>query len=90
MNLRHSIICAVTILSVVACTRAHEAGETDAPVAVEQRPPTIEHVTPRRDFVGGPPTRFEWTAATNAEDYALGVWDDVDRLIWRADHVKGT
>jgi hypothetical protein len=90
MNHRQLIVCAATVLSVVACTNAHEAGGADLPVAVEQRPPTIEHVAPRRDFVGAPPTQFEWTAAANADAYALGVWDDVDRLIWRADHVKET
>lgn len=90
MTHRQLLVCAATILSVVACTRAHEAGGTEPPVAVEQRPPTVEHVSPKRDFVGAPPTRFEWTAAANADDYAIGVWDDVDRLIFRADHIKGT
>jgi hypothetical protein len=40
--------------------------------------------------VGPAPKRFEWTAAKGAEEYAIGIWDDVDRLIWADYHVHGT
>ena len=75
----------------LACTSSHEAREEDgAAPEVEQRIPTIDHVSPARDSVGTRPARFEWTAAEGADHYAIGVWDDVDRLIWRSDHVQGT
>jgi hypothetical protein len=75
----------------LACTSPHEAREREtAPVEAEQRLPTIEHVSPARDSVGTRPTRFEWTAAEGADRYAIGVWDDVDRLMWRQDRVEGT
>ena len=87
----HRLICSiVAALIVVACTNGHEARESAPPLAAEQRLPTIDHVSPARDFVGGPPTRFEWTAAKDADEYAIGVWDDVDRLVWRSDHIRGT
>ncbi|MEZ5292932.1 MAG: hypothetical protein R2745_17765 [Vicinamibacterales bacterium] len=59
------------------------AGEQSAAVV-------INHVRPRRDFVGPLPERFEWTAAAGADRYALGLWDDVDRLRWRSDEITGT
>jgi hypothetical protein len=77
-------------LIVVACSNSQEARESAPPAPVEQRLPTIDHVSPRRDSVGHAPTRFEWTAAEGANQYAIGIWNDVDRLMWRSDHVRGT
>ena len=86
-----SVTVAVTIAVSLACTSSHEARESDSAMPeVEQRIPTIDHVSPARDFVGERPARFEWTAAEGADHYAIGIWDDVDRLIWRNNHVQGT
>ncbi|MEP7116437.1 MAG: hypothetical protein ABI880_02575 [Acidobacteriota bacterium] len=49
----------------------------------------IDHLTPRPDFVGTQPQRFEWTAAAGVDRYAVGIWNDVDRLMWRDDRVAG-
>ena len=90
MRSKRLIWSVAATLIVVACSNAHEARESVPPVATEQRLPTIEHVSPKRDSVGGQPTRFEWTAAKDANSYAIGVWDDVDRLMWRADRIRET
>lgn len=90
MTYKRLLSPAVAALILVACTNPYEARESEPPVAAEQRLPTIDHVAPARDSVGAPPLRFEWTAAQGAEQYAIGVWDDVDRLIWRADRIQGT
>ena len=74
----------------VACSSADEAKESEPPAPVEQRLPTIDHIAPARDTVGAAPTRFEWTAAEGADEYAIGIWNDIDRLMWRNDHVRGT
>ena len=71
------------------------AGDTPpAPTATQggggQGVHVIDHVSPRRDFVGGQPGRFAWSAAPGADRYAIGVWNEVDRLIWRQDDVSGT
>ncbi len=50
----------------------------------------IDHVEPRRDVVGPQPARFVWTAAAGADRYAIGIWNEVDRLLWRRDDVAGT
>jgi hypothetical protein len=85
------VTVAVTVAVGLACTSSHEARESDVPAPeVEQRIPTIDHVSPARDSVGARPSRFEWTAAKDADHYAIGVWDDVDRLIWRDNRVQGT
>jgi hypothetical protein len=83
-----TVAAAVTVA--LACTSSHEARESEPPPAVEQRLPTIDHVAPARDSVGAQPTRFEWTSADGADRYAIGIWDDVDRLMWRSDKIDGT
>ena len=50
----------------------------------------INHLIPRRDFVGTQPQRFEWTVVVGVDRYAVGIWNDADRLMWRDDHVAGT
>lgn len=77
-------------LAIVTIGLACEAREAEPPLEVEQRLPNIEHVSPARDSVGAKPARFEWTAAEGADRYAIGVWDDVDRLMWRNDRVEKT
>lgn len=50
----------------------------------------IDHQVPRPDYVGKQPARFAWTAAPDADHYAIGIWNEVDRLIWRNDDIPGT
>ena len=38
----------------------------------------IEHVTPRRDFVGPTPVTLEWTAAAGVDSYAIAVEDEIE------------
>ena len=84
------ISCVAVALTVIACTNTHEAREAVPPAAPQQRMPTIDHLSPARDAVGAAPTRFEWTSAKDAEEYAIGIWDDVDRLMWSDFHIRGT
>jgi len=58
--------------------------------AAPARSDQIEHQIPRRDFVGKQPAKFAWTAAPDADHYAIGIWNEVDRLIWRKDDITGT
>jgi hypothetical protein len=48
---------------------------------------TIDPVVPRRDFTGAPPDHFEWTAVKGADHYAIGVFNEVDVILWRNDDV---
>ncbi|HEX6163020.1 MAG TPA: hypothetical protein VFZ31_06635 [Vicinamibacterales bacterium] len=38
----------------------------------------IEHLTPRRDFVGPVPARLEWTAIAGVDSYAIKVEDEIE------------
>lgn len=69
-----------------------QAGDapTAAPAADVQQILLIDHVAPRRDFVGPLPDTFIWTAAPGVDRYAIGVWDEVDRLLWRQDGLTTT
>jgi hypothetical protein len=66
-----------------------KAPET-TPVSAEQAVETIDHVSPARDSVGKMPKLFQWTAAKDAEEYSIGIWNEVDRLVWRRDHITAT
>jgi hypothetical protein len=90
MTHKGSLSSVAAALLVVACTSAQGARESEPPVVAQHWLPTIDHVSPARDAVGAAPTRFEWTAAKDADEYAIGLWDDVDRLLWSNFHVHGT
>jgi hypothetical protein len=82
------VLAALTVScapSVANGTRASAGVESQ-----DDRSRTLNHVTPARDFVGSAPTRFVWTAYTSAETYSIGVWTDVDVLVWRQDNVQTT
>jgi len=77
----------VFIAATLACTASN--GHTEdgtAPPAVQTGSPDlqqIDHLTPRRDFTGPAPTRFEWTVAKGANEYAIGLWNESDMMVWR-------
>lgn len=85
---RRAVVAAMVVIG-LACApsagRGSDAG--DAPPATEQALRLIDHVTPARDSVGKAPTRFEWTKIEGADRYAIGVWNEVDRLLWRQDNI---
>lgn len=45
---------------------------------------------PARDSQGRQPTRFEWTAVPGADSYSVGIWNEIDMIVWRMDNVQGT
>lgn len=82
---RRSVLAGCVVVT-LACTSS--PAQTEG-VPQEATPPSkadaqlIDHVTPRRDFVGPAPARFEWTAATGADEYAIGLWNESDTMLWR-------
>jgi len=50
--------------------------------------PKLDHLIPARDSQGSQPTRFEWTIVPQADSYSIGIWNEVDMLIWRKDHIS--
>jgi hypothetical protein len=77
-------LAAVAIVAVgLACAPSDSGASADAPAAAADQTPIIDHLAPRRDSVGGVPTHFEWTRIDKADSYLIGVWNDVDLLVWR-------
>jgi hypothetical protein len=47
----------------------------------------LDHVIPPRDSVGSAPKMFSWTAVQGADSYSIGVWNEVDVLVWRQNNI---
>lgn len=70
------------------CARSPEPAEGASSTAAMQTQPreqVIEHLLPKRDSVGGVPEKFEWTSVAGADHYTVGLWNEVDRMIWKQD-----
>lgn len=80
-------------LGLVACASPSDAnGAADTAAAQAPSPQelrVIQHEAPKRDFVGPPPTEFRWSPIQGADRYAIGLWNETDRLMWRKDDVTG-
>ena len=78
---RFSALVPFVLISLACAPRevVPPANTSPEPVAVAAiQTLEIEHVTPRRDFVGPLPTRFEWTAVPGVESYAINVEDEIE------------
>ena len=80
----------IVVLGAVSCASPSDAG-SGAATAVQ--PPStelkiIQHEVPKRDFVGPQPKEFRWSPIQGADRYALGLWNETDRLMWRTDDLK--
>jgi len=79
----------LTVLIGLACapadgrSRNTSADSESAPAQAA----VIEHVAPRRDSVGRAPAAFEWTRVEGADSYAIGLWNEVDVMLWRQDGI---
>ena len=82
----------VFVLMSLACAPRESAPEPSAAtagVAVIQKI-EIEHVTPRRDFVGPLPTKLEWTAAEGADSYDISVENEIEIPVFDQEDIKTT
>ena len=81
---------AVVLGIAAACSPLARRDETPAAaVATNERPSVrLDHLVPPRDSVGAVPSRFAWTPVDGADRYALGIWNDVDLLVWRSRDIR--
>jgi hypothetical protein len=72
-----------------ACASPSDAGGEPSTAASQAAPAlemrVIQHEVPKRDFVGPAPTEFRWSPIQGADRYAIGLWNETDRLLWRKD-----
>ncbi len=61
-----------------------------AAMASGQGQARLEHVTPRRDFVGPHPTKLEWTAVAGAESYAITVENEIEIPMLEQENITTT
>lgn len=78
-------------LGASACASPSDAGGEPAAAASQAAPAlemrVIQHELPKRDFVGPAPTEFRWSPIQGADRYAIGLWNETDRLMWRKDDI---
>jgi hypothetical protein len=80
------------VLLGLACVPRDGAPQPNArPVAVATiQHARIEHVTPRRDFVGQLPTRLEWTVVDGVDSYAINVENEIEIPVFDQAGIKTT
>ena len=78
-----ALVAALVVFS-LACTSSAQS-DTASPQAPPNKSDAqlIDHIAPRRDSSGPPPAKLEWTAAKGADEYAIGLWNESDTLVWR-------
>lgn len=84
------LLAGLAVALSLACVRgsAPQAAPADQTVTVNRK--HIEHLVPRRDFVGPTPTRFEWTAVEGVETYSVSIETEIEIPIFEQDGIKGT
>jgi hypothetical protein len=83
-----AILC---VSMAVACGAApNNAAESGAAEAAQAKPQDIDHLEPRRDFVGPRPARFAWTPVANVETYTLHIWNEVDVKVFQQQGLTAT
>ena len=79
------------VLMSLACAPGASAPEPSAPVEVAAiQKLQIEHVTPRRDYVGPLPTKLEWTAVDGVDSYAISVENEIEIAVFDQEGIKTT
>ena len=81
-------VATITIGCTPSAARRDEAPSVTARDG--SRGQVLDHLTPARDSIGSAPSRFSWTPVEGADRYAIGIWNEVDVLVWRDDHVPAT
>jgi len=80
-------------VGVVSCTHPNASQQATPPPPAAQRgsaPQRLDHVSPARDSIGSAPKMFSWTAVPGADSYSIGVWNEIDMLVWRQNDIPAT
>jgi hypothetical protein len=75
----------------IACTSPRGRRDASPSPAADERPaPRLDHMAPPRDSIGAAPKFFEWTPVDGADRYALGIFNEIDVIVWRRDDIRTT
>lgn len=88
--MRLHLLAAVAVIALGAACTPSAAHREEPRTPSPGRGRNIDHLAPARDSIGAAPTRFVWTAIDGADLYAIGIWNEVDQLIWRQDNIPST
>ncbi len=82
--------CSVLVFAVLclACS-PRESGDGPPPEVAAITRQQIDHVTPKRDFVGPAPTRLEWTAIEGVDTYNITVITEIDSVVFQHVGARG-
>lgn len=83
-------ILSAMLAASVACLPPASRRQDSAASAPGQQPQNVNHLVPPRDFVGPAPKEFRWTAIPGADSYSIGIYNEVDMMIWRMNNVPTT
>ena len=86
---RLALLCVVLSLACARNIAPEAAAGASGEVAAIQKL-EIEHVTPRRDFVGPVPARLEWTAVPGVDSYAINVEDEIEIPVFDQEGITTT
>jgi hypothetical protein len=87
-----SKLLVVSLLS-LACMSREGSPDAASPAAAAEakiQKIQIEHVTPRRDFVGKVPSVLEWTAAAGVDSYTVSVENEIEIPVFDQDGITTT
>lgn len=87
---RYNPTIVFVLLSLACAPRETASGSPAAMEVAAIQKIQIEHVTPRRDFVGPRPVTLEWTAVDGIDSYAISVENDIELPVFDQDGIKST
>jgi|SoiMethySBSTD1v2_1073268.scaffolds.fasta_scaffold569828_2 hypothetical protein len=80
----------VAMAAAIAVTAAALACSPTHNGASSSKDPVVDPLIPAPDSVGPAPKSFSWRPVPGAAFYAVGVWNESDALVWRADDITAT
>jgi hypothetical protein len=86
---RSKSLLLLALLSLACVAQPAPSAASGGDVAVIQKT-LIEHVMPRRDYVGKPTPRFEWTGIDGVETYEIRIENEVEVEMFAQTGIKGT
>lgn len=83
-------VAAIALLLSGCSPSAARRTAPDPATTTPSRAVNVDHVQPARDSVGPVPQKFVWTGVPGADAYSIGIWNEVDMLLFRQNNIAAT